>query len=321
MENVKKEMAQLLKTEEKEVRIHKVIKNNDIELDALMVVGRDTNISPTIYLNPYYEEHQNGRDFTEIVFEIFHLYLDHCGKMTFSLEEFQDFAQIKKKVAFRIINTKLNEKLLKDIPSKKFLDLSIVYYTMIDQGEEGNGSATALIHNSHLDLWGISKEELHRVAMENTPRMLGWEIRSMDAIIKDMLVKEFESDEGMQAIVRESGDDTYYDRVAEEKLEELNEHREDIKMFVLTNKMRMNGAACILYQGVLQRFAQECACNIFILPSSIHEVILVPARKGITQSELDCMVRDVNREAVEDGEILSNHAYLYRKESNKIVMS
>ena len=134
-------------------------------------------------------------------------------------------------------------------------------------------------------------------------------------------MKEFEENEEMQAIVRESGDDTYYGRVAEQKVEELNEHREDIKMFVLTNKMKMNGAACILYQDVLKQFAKECGGNIFILPSSIHEVILVPAKKGITQSELDCMVRDVNREAVEDGEVLSNHAYLYRKEVDKIVMS
>ena len=320
LDYVKESLEKVLegKQEGKEVRIHRVLKNNDIELDALIVTDADTNISPTIYLNGYYDEYENGRYLGDIVNEIYNLYEDHKDKILFDVDLFGDFAKVKKRIAFKVINSKSNDKLLNEVPYMPFLDLAIVFYAIIDT--ELTGSATVLIHNDHLEMWEITLDELYETAKENTPKILPSEIKSMDSIIKSMLIKELEKDEEISKIVRESGDESYYEVVADEKYDQINGLKKDIKMYVLSNKSKMNGAACILYDQVLEKFSKKVKKDLFILPSSVHEVILVPAVKGISKTELTNMVKEVNTEAVEEGEILSDHVYLYRMDSKKICM-
>jgi len=302
----------------KKVTIHKVLKNNDIVLDALIVTDKITNISPTIYLNSYFDEYVEGRYLGDIVNEIYGLYEDHKDKIVFDIDLFSDFTNIKGRIAFKLINSKTNEKLLCEVPFIPFLDLAIVFYCIIDS--DLIGSAITLVHNEHLEMWAISLNELYEVAKINTPRILPGEIKSMDSIIKNMLIHELEKDETISNHVKETGDESYYETIATEKFDEMNGLKKDIKMYVLSNKARINGAACILYENILDKFARKMKRDIYILPSSIHEVILVPANKGVIKSELSCMVREVNIEAVDEGEVLSDHVYLYRRDIKQICM-
>ena len=93
-----------------------------------------------------------------------------------------------------------------------------------------------------------------------------------------------------------------------------------IPMYVLTNHLRLNGSATFLYDGILEAFSQKYDMDIFILPSSIHEVILVPANGIITKKTLQHMVKEVNTQEISDQERLSNQVYIFHKETHMITM-
>lgn len=316
---VKNGMSDIL-GEDVKVKVHKVLKNNDIELDALTVLKNDSNMSPTIYLNYYYDEYTGGRDIGDIVNEIYGLYEEHSKKLNFDMDVFSDFEKIKSRIAFKLINTKSNAKLLKDIPHVHFLDLSIVFYCLLDN--EYVGTATALIHNIHKDMWNVSTEELLKIAKENTPRLLEYELKNMNELIREILVDD------LQKTIYERDD--RYDKncfnpgpeeVADGLMKNITGAKEQIAMYVLTNRQRTNGAICMLYDDVIKNFAEKINSDMYILPSSVHEVILVPAAEGIFEKELTDMVREVNKEELDRIDVLSDHAYYYCRETDEITIS
>ena len=84
-------------------------------------------------------------------------------------------------------------------------------------------------------------------------------------------------------------------------------------MYVATNPRRVFGASCILYPGTLEAFARRCRRNFYVLPSSIHETILIPALPELRAEEMEDMVHEVNEATLAEEEFLSNHVYLYRR--------
>lgn len=290
---VSKGIEQIL-SDEKKVSVRKVIKNNGIELDALTIMDPLSNISPTIYLNTYYEDMKKGKEITSIIREILALYEEHKDQLTFNVEIFKDFSKVKNRIVFKIINQKRNQKMLRTIPHIKVLDLAVVFYYLIES--EILGSATALIYNSHLDLWGIQKEELYQNALKNTPKLLAWKIQSMDLLLEEMLEEE----------------DSW---IPEEWDEGDNE-----KMYVLSNRQNLNGAACILYKDILKNFCDKIQQDVYIIPSSVHEVILLPMNSETKKEEINQMIQEVNNGELDPGEILSDHVYWYSRKQNEIVM-
>jgi len=92
-------------------------------------------------------------------------------------------------------------------------------------------------------------------------------------------------------------------------------------MYVVSNTQRIYGAAVILYEGVLEAFAKKIGGDFYILPSSIHETLFIPANTGIEQEELLKMVREVNEKEVSPDEELSDHVYRYHQaEGNAILL-
>lgn len=301
------------------VSVHKVLKNNDIELDALTVTEADSYISPTIYLNQYFREYEEGGDIGGIVNDIYKLYEEHRGKMEFDLDYFKDFNKVKDKIAFKLINAVQNVKLLEDVPYIPLLDLAIVFYCLVDN--DNIGSATALIHQSHLDIWGIDVTQLYKSALNTTPKILKYELRNMNDIIKEMLINDLINNrQSIDGLSDESYNQNNIDEFVNNMIRDMQGERDNIQMYVLTNQQKINGAACILYKDVLQEFALRENEDLYILPSSIHEVIIVPAINEISRDQLNSMVREVNKEEVEVGDVLSDHVYIYRKDIDQICM-
>ena len=87
------------------------------------------------------------------------------------------------------------------------------------------------------------------------------------------------------------------------------------RMYILTNIYKVNGASMLLDSDMMQKVMEEVGSDFFILPSSIHEVLIVPADSGMKSSDLETMVREVNDTEVSDTEILSYHVYRYSMEN------
>jgi len=285
--DVIKKKARSLAGPEGSVNVNHVIKNNGYELDGLVIMEKNRNMSPTIYLNGFYEQYQEGTSIDRIMETISCIYEENKDRILVDVDKLLDYDFMRHRVVYKVINYKSNKKLLEDVPHKRILDLAVVFYLLLEQDETGH--STVLIHNSTVESWKVSTDDLYSEAIINTPNLLKSRIVSMSDIINWPSEEE---------IVKEAAKD----------------------MYVLTNESKINGAACMLYEDVLYEFANKIGRDLYILPSSVHEVILLPKQEDYRKNFLVNMVREVNMEGVATEEILSDKVYEYNLEDRTITM-
>lgn len=279
------------------IECHKILKNNSVYLDALTLLSDNSDISSTIYLNGYYTELQNGRTIPDIFNEIAGILGDNVIS-GFDTGFLYSFDSIKSRIAIKLINYESNLTLLDSVPYRRFLDLAAVFYIILNEPPFNN--ASILIQNSYLKLWNITRDDLYPIALQNTISLLGYNIMDMNAVIRELM-----------------GNGT----AKPKELSSCPDISDDItkgSMFVLTNNERFFGASCILYSHVLEEFASHFHSDIYILPSSIHEVILIPSYKSPSKAELCTMVYEINRTEVSATDRLSDNVYTYSYSDKKI---
>ncbi|HIT66191.1 MAG TPA: hypothetical protein IAB61_02970 [Candidatus Merdisoma merdipullorum] len=263
-------------------------KNNGVIMDGLSIRRQGQKVAPTIYMDAYYRDYLGGRSLKGICDQILECCEDKGFEERFDADFFTDYGKIRSTIVYKLINAEKNKDLLNRIPHLPFLDLAIVFYSLLLDTPMGN--ATVLIHNSHMKLWKTGCSDLYRDAKENVKRLLPARLESMSEVIYELT--------GGQERPEETG----------------------VPMYVLTNRSRAFGAACILYDGVLESCAERFGESFYMLPSSVHEVIMVPASAVGNEEELTSMVRDINRTQVRDTEILSDNVYLYSPVSGQFTL-
>lgn len=279
------------------IRIFKVMKNNSLELDSLVVLKDGKNFAPNIYLNIYYDSYISGTPIIEVADRICMIY-KHCA-IPIVQEDFEYTLELMKPyIFFRLVSFERNKKLLKQIPHIRYLDLAITFHCLVRSEAEGIG--TIRITNDHIEQWGIACDELKELACHNTKRLFPPTIRTMEEVIKELISNE------------EDGDNGWYDYDRPEG--------ELYPMYILTNEKGINGASCLLYKDIIREFAQLIDSDLYILPSSIHEIILVPLKDLKDKDRFQSMVEDINIYQVPPEEILSDHVYVYSKEKDEIIM-
>ena len=271
------------------VRIHTAEKNNGTIRRGLTLTEQDINISPTIYLEEYYRQFQNGGSLEHITSDILRLYNEVRFQKSWGEEKLYDYSQVKEKVIYRLVNYESNEKMLRNVPYIVYLDLAIVFCVLLEVTKYG--TATMAIRNDHLELWGVEKEELYRQASENTSKFLPDDFSSMSAVIEEL---------------------------TEESEAHISFEDKEEEMYVLSNRIHSYGAAAILYSGRMEGIGMYLKSNYYVLPSSVHEVIVVPEKAAVEKEDLSAMVAEINRTQVEAEEVLSDHAYYYDRKKSEI---
>lgn len=267
--------------EDKNIIIQPVLKNNGNVYHGLIIHDSVHNLSPTIYIEPYYYQYQNGTAFEDIIANMMETYLENVPTKDFDISNFKDFKKAQTRIVMKLVNTEQNKALLKDIPHRAFLDLSIIYSVVVCDfmGEFGS----ILIHNQHMEYWGITEEELYEIAQENTPKLLPHSLTDIKIIL---------------------------DKVDNS----ISQYWECNNMYVLTNQLRINGAACIVYPKLLRKISDYLEDNLIIIPSSVHEVMIIPKQRlenVYSMKELNSIVREVNETELRNDEVLSNHVYYF----------
>lgn len=256
------------------IKLFKVMKNNSLELDSLVVLKEGRNFAPNIYLNAYYDSYIAGTDVIEIVDRICMIY-DHCS-IPIVQEDFEyTLEHMRPYIFFRLVSLERNKKLLSEVPHTEFLDLAVTFHCLVRSEEEGIG--TIRITKEHMNLWNISLNELKELAYNNTIRLFPPVIRTMEEVIRSLL----QSDEM-------NGVDFDY----------VKPEDEAYPMYILTNEKGINGASCLMYKDVIRDFARDIKSDIYILPSSIHEIILIPMESTDDKEHLQRMVVEINASQV-----------------------
>jgi len=259
-----------------EVRLEEVRRNNGVKLQGLQFKTAGQNVAPLVHLDFFWEEYRSGVPFQEIVRKVFSACRENVPEGLSDMEFFRHFDRVRERICFRLIGKAGNREFLEGLPHVGFLDLAVCFYYPY-HGEAGEGIIQ--LHNSHAEMWGTAADELMGLALRNTPRIMPYEYMHMEDAMReagvDIPVGEFHEPE----------------------------------MYVLSNKRKNWGAACMLYPGALGEVSG--GRNLFIIPSSVHEIIVVPDDGQTGAENLKQMIFEVNREKVAPEEVLSDSLYYY----------
>lgn len=279
------------------IDVHDTIKNNGVTYKAVTYLKDNSNISPNLRIEDFYEAYLRGTFIEEIVDEMIEIFERNLGQ-NINIDGFMDFEQAKEHIMIKLISYQNNKERLKKIPHIPFLDLAITYYYYLEKGVLQNGNGSIQIENGHLDMWKVDEKVLHQIATQNTYQNLPFKFET----ICDILIKML-SDRGLDA---------------EEIGQKMSHMKDDIGMYVLSNKCNYFGAAALYYPGVLKEIAKQFDADLIILPSSIHEVIILPVNGDEKYDELNAMIREINTDQVAEEEILSDHLYYYNLKTEKL---
>ena len=269
--------------EGQKISLHSVPKNNGLILQGLVIEDPLLNISPTIYMEPYYLKYLNDYSLEDICQEIMNYYHDFRPVVSFDDSILTDYNLAKEHIIMKLVNRDLNKDLLEKIPFVPYLDLAIVFVCSLgDLNKEYSG---ILIHNTQMKDWGITRSELYEVAKANTQQFLPYFFSDMNKYLDDLM-----------------------EDCMEEKLALPYN-----TMYLLTNHIKVLGATTLLYDGILEEISNQLDSSFIVLPSSVHEVLIVPVENRKEMEHYSNMVREVNASQLSPDEILSDHAYYYSR--------
>lgn len=280
-EAVQQKLTIYLETQGLEVCFEDVKKNNNQKLPALAIKREGEEFYPVIYLRNFYEQWKQGKQLEDIVEDMIEVWKKTKAQNIEVPESFFDFEEGKDRLFLRLVNLGMNGELWKDTPFLPWNDLALTVRWMVEESEDDVSSI--LITNKEVERWGVTVEEVFAAAKENTERLFPAKIQ------------EFSS---LSPISR-------------------NKPRR-INMYILTNTKEINGATALCYSNVVWDFAKKLDSNLLILPSSIHEVILVEENDRIGIERYYDIVRGANETVVEEEDILSYQLYRCNKVTGEI---
>lgn len=279
-----------------EMKIVSVNKVNRM-MDGINLIGNgEKAVSPTIYINDMYDHYTLCNDLQEAI-------QSGADRMVEAFKKCPEvpaigFAEAKDNIVFQLVNTEQNREMLAEVPHREFQDLSIIYRWVVKVDAEGIQST--VVKNGLAEQFGVNEEQLFKLAAENTRRIFPPCIKSMNEVLLEMFEKD-----GMPREIAEMM---------------LGEMPADRMMYVISNDRGINGAISMLYEDKLHSLAMELENDLYILPSSVHEVIAVSVEMG-EPYELAQMVSEINMDQVALEERLSNQVYHYDKDLRKVSLA
>ncbi|MCR5451017.1 MAG: DUF5688 family protein [Lachnospiraceae bacterium] len=269
-----------------------ITKNNNNKREAIVISIKDSPIAPTFYLDNLYNDYLQGKPLDLIVESIETLYQNADFSISGEIADFTDFSKFKNRIIYRLINRKKNESLLSDVPHYIYLDLAIIFCALVETKD--NSQASFIIHSSHSDAWQVSRSDLLELAKENTPLLLPPQICRLADMLKELQPET--SDIG----------------------ELINVDMQEPVFYVMTNSMKINGASTLLYENVLLEFANKMDTDFYVLPSSVHETLLLPISEKFPSEQINEIIREGNECLISPEEYLSDHYYYFDRKQNML---
>lgn len=272
------------KAKGKKIELYDILEINGVKKKGLVALDSD-NCSPVIYLEEYYQEFWKHGNMEKIIQKIWKSFTEQKTKMNFS-NMFQ-WEPAKRCISVRLVHYEKNRMMLENMPHYRFLEFAVIYYFIGGVSERELMFIT--VNNQMMERWGIGKTELDMCAKDNYEYFFSRPLINL------------------------------YSLKTEEE-EEMSQDRGHINSFanlyIVTNKMRIYGASAILFPQKLKELADKFHGDVYILPTSVHEVMACS-----TESDLERLkefLEGVNDYELLPEEILSYNVYRYYHESGRL---
>lgn len=268
--------------------------------DALAFRKPGERVAPNLYLDDFYKDYKQCDDLEMTLRNMAERYTGAAERAAKELKV--DMSQMKDRVTMMLVNTEQNKEMLADMPHREFQDLSVIYRYVVAQDEQG--VASFKVTNAIMEQAGMTPEELFQLASENTKKMFPPKIASMEDVMLDMMKGDGIPDELADELA------VFFDTEKDPKE----------SMWLIGNISGINGAVSMLYDENLQKLAEKMGTDLYIIPSSVHEVLAVSVEMG-NPEELAEMVQQVNMSSVELEDRLSNNVYHYDKDLRQLKLA
>lgn len=276
-----------------ECKLSKVTKNNGTVKNGISIRKKGENISPLIYLEPFYDYYLDGVHMDQIVEHILKSYyysLDNIKNEDLSFFQ-MDFESCKDKIIFRLVSKEKNKHLLDSIPYLEILDW-ILFFAVVKHSDRKSVESIR-INNAMLEYWDVSFSEIISLATKNTERIFPLVLRTLTDVINEQI----------------PGTNLSY---------EMNQNRMNI--YVISNHQCLNGASVIAYKDTLEQVYKHINTNFYVIPSSIHEMLIIPDDSYVDKNELKNLVEEVNETVVLEEDFLSNNIYFYDRNDKELTI-
>lgn len=277
------------------VSLKHILKNNSVGLDGILIREGEDAAFPSIYLNDFYPEYCGGTSLKDIAQRIICVY-NESRRLEISKDILtQNFEHLSELVIYRLVNREKNALFLKTVPHIEFMDLAVTFHIVAMETDHSVGTIT--VTNEHCRKWGVDLKTLYEHASVNTPLLCPPALRRMEDVIHDILFARKLQEGCVRPAAAANLIGGEYDRENERF------------MYVLTNRQNVGGSAVLLYPDIIEGLKCHLGEEVCILPSSVHELILVPSAGEAQMHTLKEMVREINSTQVAAEEVLSDNAY------------
>ncbi len=270
------------------VQIVSANKNNGVTLTGITASKHEGKGGVCIYLDNYYEYYCDNRiTLDEVTEDVYGKLVEHSGDLDgVDMKPLWDWETAKSHIHAKLVNREMNQELLKKVPYREFLDLAVIYYVTLD-GLSESGTAAFTVSDQSMEVWRKDENALYQMAVSNM-RLDGKPVfEDMEKIIRSLMPEE---------------------------IPDFPVGISRFRFYVLTNPKKIFGAVELLDGNTLKEIGDELGGDFIVLPSSLHESIIIPADGSASYQELAEMVTDINRNVVSIVERLSDHVYLYERE-------
>lgn len=280
----KKELQELVQKEigdQAKVVITTQVKSNDVIKEGITFEEAGTHAVPVIYLEEIYNTYQESQAIEESVETVLGIFRNSSP---FQREDFAlSWDLIKPKIQIRLLKREWNKKYINSLVYREWLDFAIILVVRVSEKEVG--SAVASVSKSMLAALQIDEKELWNAAFEN-------------------LQKEYFFVQDIRSIF----------------IGETRQSQEGTGVFVATNWNFQYGARVILRKDILKDFAEKNGYNLFILPSSQNEILILGDNGEMQAEDLKEMVASINGDPklISKEEVLSNSVYYYDYEQDEV---
>ena len=268
------------------VSVNEVNKLNE-SYEAITVTPEGSNIGVNMSIEKFYDAVQDGTPYDSVVDKA----VETIGRgieqrPDIDVAALTDYSQMKEKLAMEVVSAEANKEMLENVPHQNMEDMAVVYRFILSSDDEGR--ASVLVTNQILENMGVTPEQLHADAMENAPQIKPAEIKGMSEVMAEMMGIEQAEMMGIVPV-----------------------DPKDEQMFVATVPDKVHGAGVLAYQDFMDQAAERVGGDFFILPSSIHEVLIIPDNGKMDLKDLENMVKEVNATQVAPADKLTDSVYHY----------
>ena len=291
---VKSHIKEYLPTEYQNavISINEVTKSNDRMLTGLTILLPGEQAAPTIYLEALAEQVERGMPLDTAMKQIAQIQLENYSRVPLNISMLENYEAVRPMLAVQMCDPETNQEYLKGKPYTSCGELAAYYRIQVAADEEG--TASVAVTESMMQMWGITKEQLHKDAMQAAHARSPVCLYDMEEVMAESIF----SVKPENLFNREETLDIGF-----------------VPIYILTNQDKLNGASVSAQEGVLEKVAELLGTNYYVLPSSIHELLILPDNGSMQLSELEAMVREVNATQVAPEDRLSDKVQYYDRET------